>query len=616
MYKNLKSYIEYLEENGELIRIKEEVSNNLEIAEITDRISSQSNGGKALLFENTPTAFPVLTNMFGSDRRIAMALGVNDVNDFSVRLDSLFGDAMSPKRTLMDKLKMLPLLQKASQWMPKNKSGRGDCQSVIIKGDDVDLSILPVLTCAPHDAAPFITLPLVHSYDPETGARNIGMYRMQVMSENSTGMHWHTHKTGERHYRAYKERGEIMPISVVLGGDPAYTYSATAPLPDGIDEYMLSGFIRERSVELVKCITNDHRVPSDADFVIEGYVDPSEKKVIEGPFADHTGFYSLEDNYPVFHVTCITHRKDAIYPATLVGIPPKEDSYIAKATEKIFLSPIKAVLQPEVRDMWLPDFGVAHNLSIVDIEKTYNGQGKKVASALLGSGQMMFTKFIVITNKLAGKLSDLATLKTIIPRIDVTRDITITDGVMDVLDHTSTVMGIGGKMSIDATNEMNMRVSLLPNNYKLCEGVSEVNDFFAKEGWSVLFVKLDRNITDFKVALSEFYEINKIKGVKFVIALDENVDLGDIKTLLWLATGNIDAKRDSYIKNDTLFLDGRAKFEGINGFDRRWPNIIIMSDNVVERIDEKWKSLGLGRFIESPSKKYKPLLFKGKSAVE
>lgn len=614
MYKNLKSYIDLLEKSNELIRIKYPVSQNLEIAEITDRVSSQEDGGKALLFEKTDSGFPVLTNMFGSDKRIALALGVNNVADLTTRIDSLFNSVMSPKRTILEKLQMIPLVKEASNWLPKNKRGKGVCQEVVIKGEDVDLSKLPILTCAPYDAGPFITLPLVHSYDPTTGARNIGMYRMQVFGKNKTGMHWHTHKTGERHYRIYKERGELMPISVVLGGDPSYTYSATAPLPDGIDEYMLSGFIRNRPVELVKCITNNHRVPSDADFIIEGYVDPSEEKVIEGAFADHTGFYSLEDYYPTFHITCITHRKDAIYPATLVGIPPKEDSYIAKATEKIFLSPIKAIMQPEVRDMWLPSCGVAHNLALVDIHKTFIGQGMKVGSALLGAGQMMFTKFIVITESMSNKLHLSSTQKEIIKKVKISRDITITEGVMDVLDHTSSVMGVGGKMSIDATNDDFITTPTLPLCYKL-GSVSSVNDSLSSE-WSVLFVTLKRTELNFKDGLNLFCRENNINGVKFIIAFDENVNILDYPTMMWLIGGNVDAKRDTYIDNETLLMDARAKFDGLNGFSRRWPNIITMSEDVVKKIDLIWDSLSIGNFIPSPSNKYRPMLFEGKSSVE
>ncbi len=616
MYKNLRDFLSHLEREGELVRISEPVSSNLEIAEITDRVSSQPDGGVALLFENTETKFPVVTNMFGSDRRIATALGVEGVNDFTVKIDALLGDAMSPKKGLMDKLKMIPLLKNAASWMPKRKKGRGDCQYTIVKGDDIDLSQFPILKCAPYDGAPFITLPLVHTFDPHTGARNVGMYRMQVMGRNTTGMHWHKHKTGERHYQAYKELGERMPVTVVLGGDPAYTYSATAPLPDGIDEYILSGFIRGKGVELVKCITNDHYVPIDADIVIEGYVDPSEDKVIEGPFADHTGFYSLEDYFPLFHVTCITYRKDAIYPATLVGIPPKEDAYIAKATEKIFLSPIKAVMQPEMTDMWLPQEGVAHNIALVNIVKRYEGQGVKVGLSLLGAGQMMFSKCIIVSSGNDKGLSNPETIKEIISRVDVDRDITITTGVMDILDHTSPSVGFGGKMVIDATNEPIPHELALPKDYILSDGIIAVNDSLAKDGYSILLINMGRDVPDFKSAIDNFCNENRVLGVKFVIALDGNVPLDDIATVAWLASSNFDAKRDSAIVNGRLIIDSRAKFGGINGFNRQWPNVIAMDEATIKLVDTKWNKYGLGALIDSPTHKYKPLLFQGRASVD
>lgn len=364
MYKNLSAFIEKLEREGELVRITAPVDPVYEIAEITDRESKQPHGGRALMFENTGTEFPVVTNIMGSDRRIAMALGVDDVEELTTRIDALFKAVTSPKPSFSDKLSMLPLVSGAARWLPKNKNGKGECQEVIYTGSEVNLSRLPILKCWPFDGGRFVTLPLVNTIDPDTGIRNVGMYRMQVFSENSTGMHWHLHKTGERHYRRYRELGKRMPVSVCIGGDPAYTYAATAPMPDNMDEYLLAGFLRDKPVQLVKCVTNDIRVPADCDFVIEGYVDTSEKKVTEGPFGDHTGFYSLEDEYPVFHATAITHRRGAVYPATIVGVPPQEDVYIAKATERIFLSPIRLAILPEIRDMYMPPEGVSHNLVI------------------------------------------------------------------------------------------------------------------------------------------------------------------------------------------------------------------------------------------------------------
>jgi 4-hydroxy-3-polyprenylbenzoate decarboxylase len=346
-YKGLGDFINTLEKENELIRIKEKVSTNLEITEITDRISKSGNQNKALLFENNGTDFPVLINAYGSTKRMCLALGVNNLDEPGKEIKSIFKNLTSPKNSLFEKLKLLPSLSKFGSWMPKTINGKGKCQKVI--NLNPDLTILPVLTCWPLDGGPFITLPSVHTKDPETGSRNVGMYRMQVFDKQTTGMHWHMHKTGAKHYRLYKEKGiRKMPVAVSLGGDPVYTYSATAPLPDSVDEYLLAGFLRKKKVELVKCISQDIEVPADAEIVIEGYVDTLEDYILEGPFGDHTGFYSLADFYPKFHVTCITHRKNAVYPTTIVGIPPQEDAWIGKATERIFLAPIQLTMLPEL----------------------------------------------------------------------------------------------------------------------------------------------------------------------------------------------------------------------------------------------------------------------------
>lgn len=605
MYKNLGEFVSRLESEGELLRIKAPVSSTLEIAELTDRFCKEEGGGKALLFENTEEGFPVLTNMMGSDRRIAMALGVEHVEEFTTRIDALFSNALSPKKSLFDKLKMLPLMMEASRWIPRSRTGAGECQQVIWRDDEALLSRLPILFCSPYDGGRFVTLPLVHTIDPKSGGRNVGMYRMQVLDDKSTGMHWHRHKTGERHYSEYKAMGiQRMPISVVLGGDPAYTYSATAPLPDNLDEYLLAGFIRNKPVELVKCITNDVYVPNDADFVIEGYVDTAEEKVVEGPFGDHTGFYSLEDYYPVFHVTCITHRQGAIYPATYVGVPPQEDAYIAKATEKIFLSPIKAILQPDIVDMWLPMEGVAHNIAIFDIEKRYIGQGAKVASAMWGAGQMMLNKFTLITSSLSGRLSEKDALKKVLRNIDIERDVVYSKGPLDVLDHTASVMGYGGKMAIDATVK-------LPD-----EGVSEVADVLVSfewelspqvktlkvlHDWAAIFAVAERGEADFKEIARNLFKYNPVQGIKFLVLFDA---LGDVPDLIWLMGNNTDAVRDTAIVEGVLVVDARAKVGGLNGFGREWPNVVTMDKATIELVDRKWASYGIGQFIPSPSRKY------------
>ena len=316
---------------------------------------------------------------------------------------------------------------------------------------DPDMSKLPVLTCWPADGGPFVTLPAVHTVDPETGAPNVGMYRMQVFEKNLTGMHWHRHKTGANHYEKYKKAGKKMPVAVALGGDPVYTYAATAPMPENVDEYLLAGFLRKKSVKLVKCLTNDLYVPEDADFIIEGFVDPAEDFIWEGPFGDHTGFYSLADWYPRFHVTCITHKKDAVYPATIVGVPPQEDAYIGLATERIFLSPIRMAMVPELKDMTLPVAGVAHNFTVVKIEKNYPGQAVKVMHSLWGAGQMMFNKVLVVVDEEVDIHNHESIFKVFAERFQPDHSLQFSKGPLDVLDHSSSKFAFGSKLGIDLT---------------------------------------------------------------------------------------------------------------------------------------------------------------------
>src|SRR5882762_9141970 len=449
-WKNLQHFIDELEKAGELLRIKSYVDPRLEMAEITDRISKSGNGGKALLFENTGTDFPVLMNAYGSERRMCMALGVEHLDDVTREIEGLFHLLSSPKESILDKLKLLPKLGQFASWMPKVRGGRGECQEVVLETPDIGR--LPVITCWPKDGGPFVTLPIIHTKDPNTGSRNVGMYRMQVFEPTLTGMHWHKHKVSAKHFSEYKKTGQRMPVAVALGGDPAYAYSATAPLPENVDEYMLAGFLRKKKVELVKCITQpDIEVPADSDFIIEGYVDPGEELILEGPFGDHTGYYSLPDWYPRFHITAITHKKNAVYPATIVGIPPQEDAWLGKATERIFLAPMKMTMVPEIVDMEMPVEGVFHNLVIAKIQKDYAGQGQKVMNAMWGAGQMMFNKILVLADEgvVIQHYKELA--QYVFRHFNPATDAYFTQGPMDVLDHSCSKLGFGGKMCIDGT---------------------------------------------------------------------------------------------------------------------------------------------------------------------
>lgn len=446
-YKSLQHFVEVLERKGELTRLSASVSPYLEITEITDRVCKQ--GGPALLFENVPGYdMPVLMNAFGSMARMCLALEVDNLDEIAAELLS-FLEAEAPD-TLIKKLKLLPKLRRLANIFPKTVS-RAPCQEVIYRGEEVDLTALPILTCWPLDGGPFITLPVVITHHPETGQRNVGMYRLQVYDGQTTGMHWHRHKGGAQHYRVAEARGERLPAAVALGPDPAVTYAATAPLPEDIDEILFAGFLRQEAVEMVPGLTVPLAVPANSQIVLEGYLEPGERRR-EGPFGDHTGYYSLPDDYPVFHLTALTRRRQAIYPATIVGQPPMEDCFMAKATERIFLPLIKKQL-PEIVDLNLPVEGVFHNLAFISIDKRYPGHARKVMHALWGLGQMMFTKIIIVFDKEVDVQNISQVLWRLGNNIDPRRDIVFADGPVDVLDHASPLPHYGSKMGIDATRK-------------------------------------------------------------------------------------------------------------------------------------------------------------------
>lgn len=443
-YKDLQEFVQILEKKGLLKRIKVEVDAELEITEITDRVCKK--GGPALLFEKVKgSKYPVLMNAMGSYERMNLALGVNNLDDIAQEIREL----IKPSNYIgfVKKVKAAPKLLQLANIFPK-KVSKAPCQEVV---EEPNLDTLPILKCWPGDGGRFITLPLVFTRDPESGNINMGMYRMQVYDQKTTGMHWHLHKDGRENFNRYKEKGNRMPVSVAIGADPAVIYSATAPLPKEISEYLFAGFLRKKPVEVVKCITNDIEVPAHAEFVLEGYVDLNELRV-EGPFGDHTGYYSLKDKYPVFHVTCITHKKNPIYPATIVGKPPMEDCYIAKATERIFL-PVLQMQNPEIVDINMPLEGVFHNCVIISIKKSYPGHAKKIMNTVWGMGQMMFTKMVIVVDHNVNP-HDLSTVAwKVFNNIDAKRDVLIVDGPLDALDHSSPLPHYGHKMGIDATKK-------------------------------------------------------------------------------------------------------------------------------------------------------------------
>lgn len=627
-YKDQQAFIDALEQAGELIRIKTYVDPKLEIAEITDRVSKEPGGGKALLFENTGYDFPVLMNAYGSDKRMCMALGVNHLDDVAADIEGLFKLLASPKESILDKLRLLPKLGQFASWMPKVIKGKGACQEVVM--EQPDITKLPVITCWPKDGGPFVTLPVIHTRDPLTKTRNVGMYRMQVFGPTLTGMHWHKHKVSARHFAEYKKLNKRMPVAVALGGDPVYAYSATAPLPDNVDEYMLAGFLRKKKVELVKCISQpDIEVPADADFVIEGYVDPNDELIWEGPFGDHTGYYSLPDWYPRFHITAITHRKNPVYPATIVGIPPQEDAWLGKATERIFLAPIKMTMIPEITDMDMPVEGVFHNLVIAQIQKDYAGQGQKVMNAMWGAGQMMFNKILVIADK-GVSITDYTELARYVFRnLDPSMDIYFSQGPMDVLDHSCSKLGFGGKMCIDGTKktteEINDHVAPSPDKITIdgdkwletFKEIKSINTSLLAQDIPCLIVGIKKarrgHVRELHAQLAGLPET---EGVKMILYVEHTVNANDLATSLWRFCNNLDPRRDSVVHERPstrvpgktfacMGLDGTLKTKELDDFQRDWPNIIVADEATIEAVNAKWDQLNIGPFIASPSLKYK-----------
>ena len=449
-FKDLREFITFLEAKGELQRISAQVNPELEITEITDRVTKA--GGPALLFENVQGSdIPLLINTFGSEQRTAWALGSDSWEELPQKLENLIGIALGgPPEGLGAKLQAGSELLKLTRIAPKVVDS-APCQEVVLTGDEVDLGTLPIIKCWPLDAGKYITLPLVCSYDPNTGKRNVGVYRLQVLSKNTTAMHWQRHKGGREHYDDSVQKKERLQLAVALGAEPAAVYSGTAPLPQGIDEFLFAGFLRGGPVELVKGKTVDVMVPANSEIVLEGYVEPGEFAT-EGPFGDHTGYYSIADEYPVFHVTAITHRRDPIYVTIIVGRPPMEDLYMGKATERIFLPLIKMMV-PEVHDIALPDEGVFHNIVFVSIKKRFPGHARKTMFALWSLHQMMCVKLIVVVDDDIDVQDTSEVIFRMGNNVDWKRDTVIVEGPVDSLDHASLLPNYGGKMGVDATRK-------------------------------------------------------------------------------------------------------------------------------------------------------------------
>lgn len=603
-FKDIQHFMRFLEDRGELVRVKAEVDADLEITEITDRVSK--NYGKALLFENVKGSdYPVLINSMGSEERMSWALDVEKLEDVERDIADLIN--MQNYMKIPSLIKSVPNLMRLLAVLPWKLPIKGACQEVI--EHDPDLSTLPVLKCWPDDGGKFFTLPLVMTKDPDTGVQNTGMYRMQIFDKNTTGMHWHWHKDGREIYDKYRKLGGKMPVSVAIGCDPALIFSAISPLPKMIDEMMFAGYLRKRPVKMVKSITNDIYVPADAEFILEGYVDVNEALRLEGPFGDHTGYYSLADMYPAFHVTCITHKKNPVYPATIVGRPPMEDCYMSKATERAFL-PLLKMIYPEIVDYSLPFEGVFHNCVIVSIKKRFPGHGKKVMNSLWGMGQMMYAKMIIVVDADINPHDTKAVAKQVFESLDMTKDLVFSQGPLDALDHASSTDHYGYRLGVDATRKFDVEgteskwdikiqddmTAYLSTHEKILNFDYPMSDVL--QGCLVVSIKKESK-DDVRQLMEELWSQDAMKYNKFLIVVDEDVDSTDTSKVAWKVFNNIDAMRDLVIREvpseqfgHRLGIDATKKL-AMDGHQRVWPDDIVMSDDVKEKVTRRWSEYGI-----------------------
>jgi 4-hydroxy-3-polyprenylbenzoate decarboxylase len=588
-YNNLGEFIQALKREGELKTISHPVSAVLEISKLTDAESKSPGGGKALFFEKVKNSpFPAATNLFGSSRRICLALGVENLEHLGDRIREII--RMSPPKDLRDMLGMLTTAFSVSRFFPrKSRVKVPPCQQVVIKGDDINLFDLPILHCWPQDAGRFITLPLVITQSLSTGKRNVGMYRMQVFDRQTTGMHWHIHKDGSNYFNEYRKAGKRMPVAVAIGADPATIYAATAPMPRNVDEMILAGFIRNAPVAMTRCLTCDLEVPAEAEFVLEGYVEPNELRR-EGPFGDHTGYYSLADDYPVFHVTAITHRKSPVYCATLVGRPPMEDCYLAKATERLFL-PLLQTVFPEIMDYWLPWEGVFHNIVIVSIKKEYPRHAQKVISGLWGQGQMSFCKAIIVVDETVDPKNPIQVMQRLVDNFDLTTDIVNAQGILDVLDHSSPFANFGNKIGIDLTDriigeplrnpfppvsmpEKFNEDALLSGIQAACKGVLSLRilqgDTARRNRILVLKVQKAAGLSGSYFA-EQLLNADILQPFNLILFYDSNVDILDNSFILWKLFNNVDPGRDVILRQGRCVIDACKKGPE-EGHDREWPD--------------------------------------------
>ncbi|NWF69341.1 MAG: menaquinone biosynthesis decarboxylase [Chloroflexi bacterium] len=605
-YRDLRDFLARLEAAGELLRISAPVSSELEITEITDRLSKQPHArNKALLFEKVEgSAFPLAINLFGTPQRMALAMGVNDLDELNQRLAKLidlklprgFAAMMSRASDVMGVLRSIGLGPSMTKTAP--------CQEVVIT-ENPDVNIMPILKCWPEDGGKYITLTSVITREPGTDIRNVGMYRIQVYDGQTLGLHWQRHKGGKEHQEAGKHSGETrIPVAVVLGGDPAEMWCGSAPLPPNIDEYLLAAWLRGRPVQFVKCVSQDLEVPANAEFVIEGWFDPNEHRM-EGPFGDHTGFYTPPDLFPVMHVTAITHRTDPIYPTTLVGKPPMEDVWMGKATERLFL-PLMKLFMGEIRDVNMPAEGVFHNLVIVSIKQRFPGHAQKIMYGLWGLGLMMLAKGLIVVDDDVDVQNLEAVAQRVLDTVDWRRDVTVVDGAVDQLDHSSLWDSYGGKIGVDATRASTDQAPFPVPPPLPAEKITALLGERWRETRQTLLVALDKTRHTPKQVMRELWKLCPDYNI---IVLDSVVDLHNLSDVAWRTLGNVDWRRDMLISTGEIDhyaaagqarghigIDATSK-DASDGHPRGWPQEIFMAPEIVARVSRRWAEYGLGEAI-------------------
>ncbi|MCA8918859.1 MAG: menaquinone biosynthesis decarboxylase [Planctomycetes bacterium] len=635
-YDDLSSFIQSLRNAGELLEFYEPVSIDQEIACAADRVSKLPGGGPALLFhkptapDGTEYGAPVLINALGSEKRLSMVCGVKDFDGLTQRLSGLLETLQTPRKTLIDKLGVLPTLKELAGFFPKYVK-KAPCQEVVNTGDAIDLDKLPILKTWPEDGGRFVTFPLVFTESPKDGKRNCGMYRIQQFDKSTTGFHVHTHHTAAEHMREARAKGETkLPAAIAIGGAPAITFSAVVPLPPGLDEMILAGFLQGSPVKMVKCKTVPLHVPASADYVIEGWIHTDELRR-EGPFGDHTGFYSLADDYPVFHVSAITHRRKPTYFATVVGPPPQEDSWIAKAIERLFL-PLMQQTIPEVIDYHLPFSGVAHNLMFVKIHKSYPGQARKVAHAIWGLGQAMFTKVIVVIDQHGPDVHDEAGVaKHVLGGLHPENSFEFVLGPTETLDHATRALHFGSKVCVDATRPLPGDVGTdtqgtgvlgigkaasehaapepAPDvqTLELPDGEGVVNTWTVGERLVVIELEKTRGHQPRELANTMFEKAGE-GALPWIVFLPQGlVKPGDIPALAWATMANIDPERDLIFHETLVETDGRkrlarhpqhlavdaTKKDARDGFARDWPEMQLHPTETLRRVRSLLKDKGI-----------------------